>query len=104
VFDCLETAHQAIEALVPLIRAVGARSRSLADQLERASVSIASNIDEGRSATDKQRLHYYRTAYGSAREVGTQLRIARAFGYVDDIAVANELLDRVRAMLWRLTH
>lgn len=102
MFDCLEVAHEAVRALVPIIREVAGRSRALGDQLERATISIASNVDEGRAAAGKQRRHYFRIAYGSAREVGTQLRIARAFGYVGDSGAADELLDRVRAMLWRL--
>jgi four helix bundle protein len=103
-FECLEVAVQAAESLAPLIRRVAARSRSAADQLERATWSIGSNIDEGRGAIGKQQLHYYRVAYGSAREVGTQLRLAVAFGWLDDLGEAPALLDRVRAMLWRLTH
>jgi hypothetical protein len=36
----------------------------------------------------------------------TALRIARARGYITpaDFAAVDAVLDRVRAMLWRLTH
>jgi len=52
------------------------------------------------------RADLYRRAAGSAAELTTALRIARARGYVSagDIATVEQLLDRVRAMLWRLTH
>jgi len=44
-------------------------------------------------------------AAGSAAEVDTALRLAVAWGYLDeaDLATSFELLDRIRAMLWRLT-
>lgn len=43
---------------------------------------------------------------GGASEVRDALRVAEAWGYVDAQALepARELLDRERAMLWRLTH
>ena len=45
-------------------------------------------------------------AAGSAAETGSALRLARVWGYVDgpSVAVVEALLDRVLAMLWRLTH
>ena len=48
----------------------------------------------------------YRRAAGSASELTTALRIARARGYisVNEHDAVERALDRVRAMLWRLTH
>jgi len=45
-------------------------------------------------------------AHGSAGETTTALRIAVAKRYItaDEFAAADVLLDRIRAMLWRLTH
>ena len=50
---------------------------SLSNQLERAAVSIASNIAEGASRTSpNEYAHYIEIAIGSAFEVETQLTIA----------------------------
>jgi four helix bundle protein len=48
----------------------------------------------------------FRRAAGSASELTTALRIARARGYISaaDFDAVDTALDRVRAMLWRLTH
>jgi hypothetical protein len=59
-----------------------------------------------RAAQKNVRLHHWRVAAGSADEVRTALRVAVAWGDFDepDAADALGLLDRVLAMLWRLTH
>src|SRR5580704_2002111 len=105
-FDALETAVSMVEALGPVEAKVRARRKSLADEVGRASESVALNISEGRMRAGLDRADLYRRAAGSAAELTTALRIARARGYVSagDIATVEPLLDRVRAMLWRLTH
>jgi four helix bundle protein len=62
---------------------------ALADQLRRASVSIASNIAEG-SARESERefAHFLSISLGSAFEVETQLQIAHNLGYIN-----QQLLD-----------
>ncbi len=47
-----------------------------------------------------------RRAAGSASELTTALLIAQARGIItaEDFAAVDEPLDRVRAILWRLTH
>ena len=42
---------------------------------------------------------------GSADEVRAALRVAEAFGYLEPAAIEEplQLVDRVLAMLWRLT-
>jgi four helix bundle protein len=74
-------------------------------QLSRASESIALNLAEGRARRDGDRRRHYEMAAGSASEVTVALRIARTKRYItsEDEAAMNELLDRVRAMLYRLT-
>jgi hypothetical protein len=51
-------------------------------------------------------LHLYRVAAGSAAEVRTALTLAATWDYVstNQAAPAHALLDRVVAILWRLTH
>src|SRR4051794_27886175 len=46
------------------------------DQFERAVLSIALNLSEGTSRIGKDRVHFFRIAYGSCREVQTCLTIA----------------------------
>ena len=55
----------------------------LANQLTRASVSIASNIAEGKGrCTDKEFLLFLHHARGSVFEVETQLILAARLGFV----------------------
>jgi four helix bundle protein len=84
---------------------VARRDGALADQLRRAMASVALNISEGSGSQGKNRNARYFNALGSAREVGTALEVARAFGYVREIdAQLADWLDRIRATLWRVTH
>ena len=78
--------------------------RALADQLRRAASSVALNIAEGNRRTGKDRAHFFRIAAGSAAEVRAALDVARAWGMVGAAPEAEAELDRVLAMLWRLTH
>ena len=104
MFVCLEVAHEAVQLIGPIVRVVAAADRNLGEQIKRAAVSIISNIDEGAAHTDRVRAHHYRLAYGSAREVRSQLRVAVAWGYVDAPATAAPLalLDRTCGLLWGL--
>lgn len=57
--------------------------KGLCDQLQRAAVSISSNIAEGSAKpSDIEFAHYLDTALGSAYEVETQLLIANKIGYI----------------------
>jgi len=57
--------------------------KGLCDQLQRAVVSISSNIAEGAAKpSDAEFAHFLDTALGSAYEVETQLLIAKNVGYV----------------------
>lgn len=59
--------------------------KGLCDQLQRAVVSISSNIEEGAARpTDADFAHFLDTSLGSAYEVETQLTIARNVGYLDE--------------------
>jgi four helix bundle protein len=58
---------------------------NLADQLRRASYSIALNIAEGNSRRGaREYRRYLDQAHGSAAEVETALGIARDLGYLED--------------------
>ena len=59
--------------------------KGLCDQLQRAVVSISSNIAEGAARpSDADFAHFLDTALGSAYEVETQLLIAKNVGYIND--------------------
>ena len=51
--------------------------RVLADQVVRSASSVPANLDEGAGRSGKDRLHHWRIAYGSAREVDTHLQFRR---------------------------
>lgn len=58
--------------------------KGLCDQLQRAVVSISSNIAEGSAKpSDAEFAHFLDTALGSAFEVETQLLIAKNVGYIN---------------------
>ncbi|MCU0345978.1 MAG: four helix bundle protein [Saprospiraceae bacterium] len=56
----------------------------LKNQIQRAVVSISSNIAEGdERGSTKEAVHFFHIAKGSAAEVITQLTIAYRIGYLD---------------------
>ncbi len=104
------TVHRrAIEAAglaMRLAARVPAPYRSLADQVIRAASSVPANLAEGHGRSGRDRLHFWRVAYASAKEVGPHLRLlihVRAVHAEQGVA-ALQLLDEVRAMTWRLLH
>lgn len=56
----------------------------LINQIQRASVSITSNIAEGFSRnSNKEKVQFYYTALGSLTEVQNQLLISKDLAYID---------------------
>lgn len=78
--------------------------KGLCDQLQRAAVSISSNIAEGSArSSDADFTHFLGFALGSAFEVETQLTIAKNVGYFNNIDVNldfnyQELMDRIHSI------
>jgi four helix bundle protein len=105
-FDTLEMSIAVLERVAPIEAKVRTRRKKLADEIGRAADSVALNVSEGRQRAGLDRADFYRRAAGSAAELTTALRVARIRGCItrDDLAHVDEVLDRVRAMLWKLTH
>ena len=69
--------------------------KGLCDQLQRAAVSISSNIAEGAAKpSDVEFAKFLDTSLGSAFEVETQLTIANNVGYIDN-ELFNDLLTNL---------
>lgn len=74
----------------------------LESQMRRASVSISSNIAEGKMrGTRKDYRHFLLNALGSSAELETQIEIAKqlSFGQFSDYKEASGLLEEVMKML-----
>ncbi len=78
--------------------------KGLCDQLQRAAVSISSNIAEGAArSSDADFAHFLDFALGSAFEVETQLKIAKNVGYFknldNDLDINfQELMNRIHSI------
>ena len=103
-FEAYEIALAMVAELGPVVKRLAQMDRGLADQVRRAASSVPLNLAEGARRTGRDRLHCYRIAAGSAAEVRAALRVAQAWGELVPCVAALGLLDRVLAMLWRLTH
>lgn len=105
-FETYEVSLTLIPILKPLVNAIALHDRSLADQIRRAGSSVPLNINEGARRSGRDRCHSYRIAAGSAAEVRAALAVALGWGYIDPEQgkIADALLDRILALLWRLTH
>lgn len=67
----------------------------LISQMQRAAVSIPSNIAEGAGrATDKEFSHFVAISIGSAFELYTQVLLAERIGYID-IITKDELISKI---------
>src|SRR5262249_27757337 len=99
----LELAALLREALAKL----RAQNRPLADQAQRATESILLNLAEGAGkywSTRREQARYYSIARGSAMELQAALHLCRAWALLGSATLdaADLLLDRERAMLYRL--
>lgn len=78
----------------------------LASQLNRAAVSVASNIAEGSGRTSrKDQAHFTQLAYGSLMEVACQMEISFELGFIQEgnllpttktICILSEKLSALR--------
>ena len=101
--------RKALEAAgiaISLVTRVPAPLKSLADQVIRSASSVPANLSEGHGRTGRDRMHHWRIAYGSAKEVDTHLRLLVHTDAIDSSRAreALKLFDDVRALTWRLLH
>jgi four helix bundle protein len=105
-FDALDKAVSAAGLAIALAKRVPAPLKSLADQVIRSASSVPGNLAEGAGRFGRDRLHHYRIAYASAKEVDSHLSLLVISGAVPPgkASAALNLFDDVRAMTWRLLH
>jgi len=105
-FIAHEKALEAAGIAIRLAMRVPAPLRPIADQAIRSASSVAANLAEGRGRSGRDRLHFYRIAYASAKEVDSHLRLLVRAGLIDATKAERALatFDEVRAMTWRLLH
>ena len=101
-----EKAIKAAAEAISLAARVPAPLKSISDQLIRSASSVPSNLAEGHGRFGRDRVHHWRIAYASAKEVGSHLRILYLSGAVPRGKATSilQLFDEVRAMTWRLLH
>ena len=100
---------KAIEAavrVISLVRRVPAPLKCLADQVIRSASSVPVNIAEGHGRSGRDRVHHWRIAYGSAKEVDGHLRLLALAGAVHSTRAVDalQLFDDVRFITWRSLH
>jgi four helix bundle protein len=92
-----------VRRLSPRIRVLRSRSSVLADQMERALISVPLNVAEGAYSRGKNRQARFQSAAASAREALACLETAEAMGFVGPLDPELEaLFQRVIGTLVRL--
>ena len=103
--DVWQRSMQLVKAVYPLAGRLPPVERfALADQIRRATVSVASNIAEGCNRDSNRELFYFLSvAKGSVAEVETQLYICIELEYFPeaDALDALALCDDIKGMLYR---
>ena len=103
MFDTYEVAKQLVIRLRDLVPVIQREDRDLADQLKRAASSIVLNLAEGQRYDNGNKLRHYKIAQGSAHEVKAALDVAEGWGYLAQATAERAILDRLLALLWKLT-
>ena len=97
-------ALEAAGAAIKLVLRLPTPLKPICDQVIRAASSVPANLAEGHGRSGRDRMHFWRIAYASAKEVDSHLRLLAATGAVSSAAIdaALDHFDQVRAMIWRL--
>ena len=76
----------------------------LSNQIQRAVISVPSNIAEGTSrSSQKDKVHFLEIAYGSLLETVSQLQVAMDVGYISE-AEYRMAIDHVEKIKNKLTY
>ncbi|MFH1630183.1 MAG: four helix bundle protein [Pseudomonadota bacterium] len=96
-FEDLEVWKEGMRIVVKIYLSLNVcRDFGLRDQMQRAAVSIPSNIAEGYERnTNKDFIHFLHIAKGSCSELRTQIYLAVEIGVFDKTA-GDELLESTR--------
>jgi len=96
-FEDLEVWKEGMRLAIKIYEALNTcRDYGLRDQMQRAAVSIASNIAEGYERnTNKDFIHFLYIAKSSCSELRTQIYLAVEIGVLGK-ATGNELLESTR--------
>jgi four helix bundle protein len=101
-----DKALEAAGTAIRLVIRVPAPLKPIADQVIRSASSVVANLAEGHGRSGRDRMHHWRIAYGSAKEVDSHLQLLVEAGAIEVARArsALRLFDEVRAMTWRLLH
>jgi four helix bundle protein len=103
-FDVHDKAVRAAGLAISIAMRVPVQLKPIADQVIRSASSVPANIAEGAGRLGRDRAHYWRIAYASAKEVDSHLSLLALSGAIPPgkAGTASKLFDDVRAMTWRL--
>ena len=104
MFIAYEVSLEVVASLRALVPIIERNDHDLADQLKRAASSVVLNLAEGNRLTKGNRPRHFSIAHGSANEVKAALQTAIAWGWIEQASEPLAKLDRLLALLWRLTH
>ena len=77
---------------------------ALCQQMNRAAVSIPSNIAEGYSRfSTKDKMHFMNMAYGSLMELTCQYEIAKDLGYISQEQL-NQYIDKAKNLAVKISN
>jgi four helix bundle protein len=92
-----------VRRLSPVIRILRSRSSALADQMERALISVPLNVAEGAYSRGRNRQARFQSAAASARETLACLETGEAMGFIGPLdPELGALFHRVIGTLVRL--
>jgi four helix bundle protein len=103
-FVAIDVAYAAAKLVKEPIEALTRRNRALGDQAQRAASSVVLNLEEGNCRAGGDRLHAFRIAEGSAKELRAALRLGSIWGHIAEPVAALALLDRLSGLIYGLTH
>jgi four helix bundle protein len=105
-FEDLEVWKESMNLSILIYRALkDCKDFGLRDQIQRASVSIPSNIAEGyERKSNKQYLYFLRISQGSCAELRTQLYLAGEIGEISKVQSYEfvSLTRKISGMIHRL--